>query len=285
MRRADVVVWLAALVGDGACALDPDLTRKINVESVRWLASVFDGRIVFMSTCSVYGAQDGELTEEQPGEPAVPVRADEARGRGGARGQGRARVPARHAARRSATTSRGSASTSSSTRSRSARRSTAGCPSSAAGSTGRCSTCATSAQIVVDAMTTARPRGSSTSQPRTRPSSRSPRRFGARSRTRRSTSPRRRSRTTATTACRAGRPPSGSASTRSSRMDDGIVQVQRLIEEGRVRDLTSPRFSNFESLRPTFARTPRRSGERSTSPTSSRRTGASRESDAEPSRR
>jgi hypothetical protein len=33
-------------------------------------------------------------------------------------------------------------------------------------------------------------------------------------------------------------------------MDDGIVQVHRLVDEGRVRDLTSPRFSNFESLRP-----------------------------------
>jgi nucleoside-diphosphate-sugar epimerase len=64
VRDADVVVWLAALVGDGACALDPELTRKINVESVRWLTSVFAGRIVFMSTCSVYGAQPGELTEE-----------------------------------------------------------------------------------------------------------------------------------------------------------------------------------------------------------------------------
>src|SRR5262245_20519020 len=56
VRRADVVVWLAALVGDGACALDPELTRKINVDSVRWLTSVYDGRIVFMSSCSVYGA-------------------------------------------------------------------------------------------------------------------------------------------------------------------------------------------------------------------------------------
>lgn len=34
------------------------------------------------------------------------------------------------------------------------------------------------------------------------------------------------------------------------RMDDGIVQVQQLIEQGRIRDLTSPRFSNYESLRP-----------------------------------
>ena len=69
LREADIVVWLAALVGDGACALDPDLTRKVNVESVRWLASVFSGRIVFMSTCSVYGDQDGELSEDSPVNP------------------------------------------------------------------------------------------------------------------------------------------------------------------------------------------------------------------------
>jgi nucleoside-diphosphate-sugar epimerase len=66
---ADAVVWLAAMVGDGACALDADLTRAINVESVRWLAEGFDGRIVFMSTCSVYGAQDGYLTEGSPLNP------------------------------------------------------------------------------------------------------------------------------------------------------------------------------------------------------------------------
>jgi len=69
LRWADAVVWLAAMVGDGACALDPDLTRAINVESVRWLADVFEGRIVFMSTCSVYGAQHGLLTEESPLNP------------------------------------------------------------------------------------------------------------------------------------------------------------------------------------------------------------------------
>jgi nucleoside-diphosphate-sugar epimerase len=66
---ADAVVWLAAMVGDGACALDPDLTRAINIESVRWLRETFEGRIVFMSTCSVYGAQDGLLTEESPLNP------------------------------------------------------------------------------------------------------------------------------------------------------------------------------------------------------------------------
>ena len=66
---ADTVVWLAALVGDPACALDPTLTRKINVESVDWLCASFDGRIVFPSTCSVYGAQDEVLDEQSPTAP------------------------------------------------------------------------------------------------------------------------------------------------------------------------------------------------------------------------
>lgn len=69
LEWADVVVWLAGLVGDPACALDPMLTRKINVESVRWLCDSFDGRIVFPSTCSVYGAQDEELDESSPVAP------------------------------------------------------------------------------------------------------------------------------------------------------------------------------------------------------------------------
>jgi nucleoside-diphosphate-sugar epimerase len=61
---ADTVVWLAALVGDGACSLDPALTREINVASVAHLVGHFDRHIVFMSTCSVYGAVEGVLTEE-----------------------------------------------------------------------------------------------------------------------------------------------------------------------------------------------------------------------------
>lgn len=69
LRWADVVVWLAALVGDGACALDPDLTRAVNIDSVAWLRAHFDGRIIFMSTCSVYGAMDGILTEESAMNP------------------------------------------------------------------------------------------------------------------------------------------------------------------------------------------------------------------------
>ena len=69
LEWADAVVWLAALVGDAACALNPDVSVAINQESVRWLAENFDGRIVFLSTCSVYGAQDGVLDESSPTNP------------------------------------------------------------------------------------------------------------------------------------------------------------------------------------------------------------------------
>jgi nucleoside-diphosphate-sugar epimerase len=66
---ADAVVWLAALVGDPACALNPDVSVEINQGAVKYLTDHFDGRIVFLSTCSVYGAQTGILTEESPLNP------------------------------------------------------------------------------------------------------------------------------------------------------------------------------------------------------------------------
>lgn len=61
---AEVVIWLAAVVGDRACDLNPDATTKINEKSVAWLAQNFQQRIIFTSSCSVYGAQNGgTLTE------------------------------------------------------------------------------------------------------------------------------------------------------------------------------------------------------------------------------
>lgn len=69
LKWADAVVWLAAFVGDGACAINPDVSVDTNDKSVKWLAENFDGRIIFPSTCSVYGAQDGELTEESATNP------------------------------------------------------------------------------------------------------------------------------------------------------------------------------------------------------------------------
>jgi nucleoside-diphosphate-sugar epimerase len=65
----ECVVWLAALVGDGACAVNPELTKQLNFESVKWLADNYDGKIVFMSSCSVYGKNDDLLDEDSPTAP------------------------------------------------------------------------------------------------------------------------------------------------------------------------------------------------------------------------
>jgi nucleoside-diphosphate-sugar epimerase len=66
----DIVVWLAAIVGDGACAVDPFLTRSINEDSVKWLVDNFpDKKIVFTSTCSVYGINNDLIDEEAEPNP------------------------------------------------------------------------------------------------------------------------------------------------------------------------------------------------------------------------
>jgi nucleoside-diphosphate-sugar epimerase len=62
-RRAldgsDTVVHLAAIVGDPACARDPELSREVNVEGSRALVGDAQElgvkRLVFASTCSNYG--------------------------------------------------------------------------------------------------------------------------------------------------------------------------------------------------------------------------------------
>lgn len=60
----DVVIWLAAIVGDGACTVDPKLTQEINSDTVKWLVQNYKGKIIFMSTCSVYGMNNDLLDEE-----------------------------------------------------------------------------------------------------------------------------------------------------------------------------------------------------------------------------
>tara|TARA_Y100000766_G_scaffold157704_1_gene135479 strand:+ start:1666 stop:2598 length:933 start_codon:yes stop_codon:yes gene_type:complete len=69
LDKYDAVIWLAALVGDGACAINPALTHEINSETVKNLAKNFKGKIVFLSTCSVYGAQEGILDESSEVNP------------------------------------------------------------------------------------------------------------------------------------------------------------------------------------------------------------------------
>ena len=69
LKQYDAVVWLAALVGDGACSINPTLTYEINSDSVKNLVANFKGKIIFFSTCSVYGAQEGVLNEESEVNP------------------------------------------------------------------------------------------------------------------------------------------------------------------------------------------------------------------------
>ena len=50
INNYDIVIWLAALVGDGACAINRSLTTEINLNSVKWLVENYRGKIIFMST-------------------------------------------------------------------------------------------------------------------------------------------------------------------------------------------------------------------------------------------
>ena len=67
------VVHLAAIVGDPACALLPDLAQAVNVDATARLLELARAagvrQFIFASTCSVYGASGAEITEESPLNP------------------------------------------------------------------------------------------------------------------------------------------------------------------------------------------------------------------------
>jgi nucleoside-diphosphate-sugar epimerase len=67
-KNVSGVIALAALVGDAACDLDPEETVGINYDSVRVLADVCRRhevpRLVFASSCSVYGANSELVLNE-----------------------------------------------------------------------------------------------------------------------------------------------------------------------------------------------------------------------------
>ena len=63
LPQYDCVIWLAAVVGDGACAADRFLAKAINEDATKWLVDHYDGRIVFPSTCSVYGVNNDLIDE------------------------------------------------------------------------------------------------------------------------------------------------------------------------------------------------------------------------------
>ncbi len=73
----DAVVHLAAIVGDPACARDPELARAINVEATKGLIDDADGagvgHLIFASTCSNYGRMaDPEVPVDEDA-PLAPV--------------------------------------------------------------------------------------------------------------------------------------------------------------------------------------------------------------------
>ena len=73
MQGIDTVIHLGGLVGDPACALDEKLTIEINLMATRMIAEVAKAhkvkRLVFASTCSVYGENDDILNETSPLNP------------------------------------------------------------------------------------------------------------------------------------------------------------------------------------------------------------------------
>ena len=67
VRGTDAVIHLGAIVGDPACALDEETTLQTNYAATALVADVCKGygvsRLVFASTCSVYGESDSIVDE------------------------------------------------------------------------------------------------------------------------------------------------------------------------------------------------------------------------------
>jgi nucleoside-diphosphate-sugar epimerase len=67
VRGASAVIHLSGLVGDPACAVDPEFTRHANIVATRMAKDVAQSlgvyRFIFASSCSVYGVSEEEVTE------------------------------------------------------------------------------------------------------------------------------------------------------------------------------------------------------------------------------
>lgn len=65
VEKVDYVVHLAAIVGEGACKKEPELTKKTNIEATKKLINYCSEkgikRLIFFSTCSSYGVQDTSI--------------------------------------------------------------------------------------------------------------------------------------------------------------------------------------------------------------------------------
>jgi nucleoside-diphosphate-sugar epimerase len=69
LEDVDAVVHLAAIVGDPACARQPDLAREVNLDATRALLADCERagvkRFVFASTCSNYGRLDEDAFADE----------------------------------------------------------------------------------------------------------------------------------------------------------------------------------------------------------------------------
>jgi nucleoside-diphosphate-sugar epimerase len=67
VKGASAVVHLAGLVGDPACAINPEFTRHTNIVATRMAkdvaCSLGVSRFIFASSCSVYGVSETEVSE------------------------------------------------------------------------------------------------------------------------------------------------------------------------------------------------------------------------------
>ena len=73
MRGVDSIVQLAAIVGDPACDQDRTSALEINYAATRMLIEIAKGngvsRLIFASSCSVYGASEAEVDEQSQVRP------------------------------------------------------------------------------------------------------------------------------------------------------------------------------------------------------------------------
>jgi len=63
------VIHLAGIVGDAACSSRPKEAYEANITSLEILRDNFDGRIIWPSSCSIYGANENLVNENSPLNP------------------------------------------------------------------------------------------------------------------------------------------------------------------------------------------------------------------------
>src|SRR3989344_1793450 len=68
--NADMIIHLAAIVGEPACRVNPGLAREVNAEASKLLNELRGKKpLIYSSTGSNYGKVDGICTEETPANP------------------------------------------------------------------------------------------------------------------------------------------------------------------------------------------------------------------------